>query len=171
MSRWSGGCRIRARNQCGPQPPSRCRVESTEEDFVQAIPRPALILTRRSVQHPREWEWVGYHEIMGSRQRYRLIDVERLCWRLRADNVEEVRKNLIASLAQRIARAEVKREGRWTESLAVGSLEFVEKVKPLILFRRETEMVPRADDMWVLQEAAIPYGQKRGVKNASKAVD
>jgi len=31
-------------------------------------------------------------------------------------------------------------------------------------------MVPGAEDMWVLQEAAIPYGQKRGVKNASKAV-
>ena len=42
---------------------------------------------------------------------YRLIDVERLCWRLCADNV------------------------------------------------------------WVLQEAVIPYGQKTGVKNASKAVN
>ena len=108
---------------------------------------------------------------MGNRQRYRLIDLERLCWRLRADNVEEVRKNLIASLAQRIARAEVKREGRWTESLAVGSLEFVEKVKPLILFRRKTEMVPTADDVWVLQEAVIPYGQKTGMKNAPRAVN
>ena len=76
-------------------------------------------------EHPRDWAWVGYHEIMGSRQRYRLIDVERLCWRLRADNVEEVRKNLIASLAERIARDEVKREPCWTESLAVGSLGFV----------------------------------------------
>jgi len=123
------------------------------------------------VEHPRDWAWVGFHEIMGRRKRYRLIDVERLCWRLHADNVEEVRKNLIASLAERIARDEVKRESCWTESLAVGSLGFVEKVKPLILFRRKTEMVPRADDMWVLQEAAIPYGQKRGVENASKAVD
>ena len=76
------------------------------------------------VEHPRDWAWVGYHEIMGIRQRYRLIDVERLCWRLRADNVEEVRKNLIASLAERIARDEVKREPCWTESLAVGSLAF-----------------------------------------------
>ena len=138
---------------------------------VQAIPRPALILTRRSVQHPREWEWVGYHEIMGSRQRYRLIDVERLCWRLRADNVQEVGKNLIVSLAERIARDGVKREPCWTESLAVGSHGFVEKVKPLILFRRKTEMVPTADDMWVLQEAVTPYGQKTGAKSASKAVN
>ena len=122
------------------------------------------------VEHPRDWAWVGYHEIMGIRQRYRLIDVERLCWRLRADNVQEVRKNLIASLAERIARDEVKREPYWTESLAVGSLGFVEKVKPLILFRRKTEMVPTADNVWALQEAVIAYGQKTDAKNPSKAV-
>jgi hypothetical protein len=53
----------------------------------------------------------------------------------------------------------------------VGSLGFVEKVKPLILFRRNTEIVPRAEEKWVLQEAAIPYGQKTGVKKGSKAVN
>jgi len=47
----------------------------------------------------------------------------------------------------------------------------VVKVKPLILFRRKTEMVSTADDVWVLQEAVIPYGRKTGVKNASKAVN
>ena len=44
------------------------------------------------VDHPREWEWVGYHEIMGQRQRYRLLDLERLCWRLRTDDLGEVRE-------------------------------------------------------------------------------
>ena len=99
-----------------------------------------------------------------------MIDVERLCWRLRADDVEEVRKGLIASLAERIARDKVKREPCWTESVAVGSLGFVEKVKPLTLFRRKTEIVPTADNVWALQEAVIPYGQKTGAKNASEAV-
>ena len=120
------------------------------------------------VEHPRDWAWVGFHEITSSRKRYRLIDVERLCWRMRADKVEEVRKKLIASLAERIARDEMKRKPCWTESLALGSLGFVEKVKPLILFRRKTEMVSTAGDVWVLQEAVIPYGQKTGVKNASR---
>ena len=122
------------------------------------------------VKHPRDWPWVGYHEIMGSRRRYRLIDVDRLCWRLRADNVEAVRQHLIASLAERIARDEVKRDSRWTESLAVGSLRFVEGVKPLILYRREAETVATADNVWALQEAAIPYGEKRGIKKAAKAL-
>jgi putative transposase len=122
------------------------------------------------VEHPRDCAWVCYHEILGCRRRYRLVDVDRLCWRLRANNVEEVRKNLNASLTERIARDEVKREPCWTESLAVGGLGFVEKVKPLILSRRETEVVPTTDNVWVLQEAVIAYGQETDLKNVSKAI-
>jgi len=58
----------------------------------------------------------------------------------------------------------MKREPCWTASLAVGSLGFVEKVKPLILSWRETEIVPTADNVWVLQEAVIAYGQETDVK-------
>ena len=81
-----------------------------------------------------------------------------------------VRKNLIASLTERIARDEMKRVPSWTAGLAVGSLGFVEKVKPLILSGRKTEIVLTADDAWVLQEAMIAYGQETGVKNASKTI-
>ena len=122
------------------------------------------------VAHPREWEWVGYHEIMGERSRYRLVDLEQLCWRLGVGSVEELRKNLTVSLAERIARGEAKREPCWTESLAVGSVGFIERIKPLILSRRETEVVQTAENVWALQETAIAYGQKRGPKNGSKAI-
>jgi hypothetical protein len=47
---------------------------------------------------------------------------------------------------------------------------FVEKVKPLILSRRETEIVPTADNVWVLQEAVLAYGQETDLKNASKGI-
>lgn len=122
------------------------------------------------VAHPRDWAWVGYHEIMGNRRRYRLVDLDRLCWRVRAGSVEELRKNLMASLSERIARGELKREPCWTTSLAVGSLGYVEKVKPLILSRRETEVVPSAENVWALQEEGIPYGQETGLKSGSKPV-
>jgi putative transposase len=81
------------------------------------------------VAHPREWEWVGYHEIMGERKRYRVVDVERLCWRLQVGDVEEVRKNLEVSLAERIASDEMRRQECWTESLAVGSREYVKRME------------------------------------------
>src|SRR4051812_44228343 len=122
------------------------------------------------VGHPREWAWVGYHEIMGLRRRYRLIDLDRLCWRLGTSDIEDARRNLEASLADRIARHQMKREPWWTESLAVGSAGFVEKIKPLILSRRDTEITERGDNRWVLQEPAAAYGQKTGAKSAAKLV-
>lgn len=123
------------------------------------------------VAHPCEWEWLGYHEIMGKRRRYRLVDLERLCWRLRAGSLEEIRKNLTASLAEQIARGEVKRESCWTESLAVGSREYVEKIQPLIVSRRETEVTEKAEGVWLLEETVMPYGQKTGRKSAPNSLD
>jgi hypothetical protein len=52
----------------------------------------------------------------------------------------------MASLAKKIGRDDVKRQSCWTESLEVGSQRFVERVKPLILFRSRTQIVPTADD-------------------------
>ena len=121
------------------------------------------------VKHPRDWQWVGYQEIMGERERYRVLDLERLCWRLGVGSVEEVRKNLEASLVERIAADQLKREPCWTESLAVGSAEFLEKFKPEDFSRRETELVETAIGVWSLKEASIPYSSKTASKNASNA--
>ena len=123
----------------------------------------------RVVKHPSEWEWLGYHEIMGGRRRYRLIDLERLCWRLGASSLDDVRKNLEAGIAQRLARDQMKREPCWTESLAVGSAGFVEKIKPRILSRCETQIEQSAENQWVLKERPIAYGQKTGPESGAKA--
>ena len=120
------------------------------------------------VRHPGEWDWVGYHEIMGHRQRYRLLDLERLCWRLGTDRMEDVRRNLAASLGEAIAQEAMKREAHWTESMAVGSREFLEKTQPLILSSRETEIVEATPDLWILKETKIPYRTKFRAKNESK---
>lgn len=108
---------------------------------------------------------------MGTRSRYRLIDLERLCWRLRAGSLDEVRKNLEARLIQTIAGDRMKREACWTESLAVGSNSFVEQIQPLILSRMEAEIVEADEDVWILKETPIPYGQKTGPKNGCKALN
>ena len=123
------------------------------------------------VTHPREWAWVGYHEILGLRRRYRLLDLDRLCWRLQVTNIEALRLNLEASLMERIARADGQRESCWTESLAVGSQQFVKRIKPRISNRQKLEIRAATGEVWVLQEAPIPYGQKAHPKirsNASK---
>ena len=124
----------------------------------------------RAVAHPREWEWQGYHEIMGTRRRYRVLDLERLCWRFGTDSIEDVRRNLEATLQEAIARNQVRREPCWTDTLAVGSRTFLDQVQPLILSRRETEIVEDKElGLWVLKETEIPYGSELGSKTSSKA--
>ena len=51
------------------------------------------------VKHPAQWRWSGYSELMGMRQRYRLLDVDRLLTLLRTDDLAGFRKNLAVALA------------------------------------------------------------------------
>ena len=91
--------------------------------------------------------------------------MERLCWRLGTEDLEEVRRNLEAALAEAIARGEVKREPCWTEGLAVGSAQYIEQIKPMLLSRRETEVMAGAEGLLVLREPAGPYGQETDFKS------
>lgn len=120
------------------------------------------------VAHPKDWEWVGYHEIMGLRQRYRLVDPERLAWRLATREIEEVQRNLDRALNRQIAQENLVREACWTESLAVGSAPFLARTQPLIRSRRETRIVEEDSDLWVLKESPTAYGVETGPKSAPK---
>ena len=91
-----------------------------------------------------------------------------MCWRLGTNDLQEVRAHLEAALTEAIAQAKVKREPCWTESLAVGSAGFVQRIEPLLLSRRETEVIDMADGVSVLREPAFPYGQERGSKSEAK---
>lgn len=123
------------------------------------------------VVHPGEWDWLGYPEIMGQRQRYRVLDLDRLCWRLQADTLREVRHHLEAALREQIAQEQFKREPCWREGLAVGSADFLERIRPLILSRQETELIQHDQEIWVLQEGAVPYSAKVGSKNAPNVLN
>jgi hypothetical protein len=59
----------------------------------------------------------------------------------------------------------------WTEALAVGNTGFLERIRPWILSRQETELVLGGDGVWVLQESAVPYSSKTGSKNAGKPLN
>jgi hypothetical protein len=48
----------------------------------------------------------------------------------------------------------------WTESLAVGTAGFVERIKRLRLARTETEVTETAHGQMALQEWPAPYGQE-----------
>ena len=106
----------------------------------------------------------------GESATYRVLDLERLCWRLRAGSLADLQKNLETSLAERIARNGMKRQPCWTESLAVGSQEFVQKAESLVNLRRATEIVAAGERAWALREQPVFLtAQERGPKRVLKA--
>jgi putative transposase len=122
-----------------------------------------------AVLHPRQWEWVGYHEIMGRRQRYRLIDLDRLCWRMGTNDPEELRRNIEHGLNERIRCRHFQREAFWTQALGVGSRQFLEQTQAMIFTRLETRIEDATESICVLKEEPIPYHYKRLGKSGSNA--
>ena len=85
------------------------------------------------VHHPQEWEWCGYQELAGLRHRYCLIHQEKLI-RALGDGWTRDRFSAAyqADIEERVQRRENTRDGQWTESLAVGSQDFVERMSATI---------------------------------------
>ena len=122
------------------------------------------------VNHPREWRWVGYHELLGHRKRNRLLDLERLCWRLRAPSMDELRPQIEEAIERKIVEGKVKRMDCWTQALGVGSRPFLEKSQKLIYTRLESAIAEEENGLYVLKENPTAYGDKKASKNARKGL-
>jgi len=109
------------------------------------------------VAHPRDWEWSGYHELMGTRLRYKLVDMECLLAAVGAGSLEEFREHYAHAIEERLAQRAVAREPAWTESLAVGSQDFLERMAGQLTQRRRMEVAPiltsETAGSWILRES------------------
>jgi|WetSurMetagenome_2_1015567.scaffolds.fasta_scaffold113018_2 putative transposase len=122
------------------------------------------------VKHPREWQWCGYQELMGDRKRYRMLDVPLLLRMLGQNSITDFRNEYRYRIEQAILERRLHRENRWTESIAVGGKEFVEKIATAI--RRE-RLKPRIekdlDGSWAVWESSADYPRiNRGIISANQ---
>jgi hypothetical protein len=113
------------------------------------------------VAHPKEWRWCGYDELTGRRDRYRLLDVERLAQCLDLRDTASVFELHDRGIEEQIARRELARQGHWTESLAVGSLAFVTAAEALYRKRRQFTRYPvgaeSGTEAWAVRESSSCY--------------
>ena len=118
----------------------------------------------KAVEHPRKWACCGYHELSGSRQRYRVLDRERLLHCLNAPCAfAEFEEWYRLTLEEKLACAYHAREPLWSECVAVGDRDWVERLAGRIPGGRgeivSHEVPVRMD------EAEISYGLKVGSRN------
>ena len=78
-------------------------------------------------EHPSQWVGGSYDEILGRRQRYRIINRDRLKWCLGMPGEESTAfcSWYEATVQARILEAYLVREPHWSEALAVGSDKWV----------------------------------------------
>jgi putative transposase len=121
-------------------------------------------------EHPRDWRWCGYDELVGTRRRYRLLDIKQLLRSLDLAAPQDLATLHAAGVDDLIVRRAFKREALWSESLAVGTREYVERIKKELWQRTrfEEECVTQEDQSRarVVREAPVAYTADSGSKPA-----
>lgn len=98
------------------------------------------------VKHPGEWPHCGYLEMQSLVKRHRIIDSEALLKLLGFANAVEMCDARKLWVQQAMLRGHLRRDDRWTKSLAVGSEAFVRKFqKDLGITARYREVLEQKD--------------------------
>ncbi len=119
------------------------------------------------VTHPAEWEFGGYQEIQTPKQRYSLIDRKRLYFATGSGNGDQFRAAHLSWIEEELRKNFQKRESHWTESLAVGSQSFVEKVKETLGFKAKSRQIypSKSGAGSELRDRVTAYNADLGLKN------
>ncbi len=144
------------------QHPYQCTIVEDGARLINCLACIDMNMVRAGVVlHPREWKWCGYDELVGSRRRYRILDIERLLERLDISSEAELRRYYTEAIDERVKAERLQRESHWTDSLAVGSEEFIRGTKEKYTRRWIFDLgrLPEpGTDTWTIREAPHPYG-------------
>ena len=80
-----------------------------------------------AVKHPKDWEFCGYNEILDPPRRYRLIDQKALLSSCGITDPDEFRTYYKDLVEYTLTHGSLNRESLWTNNLAVGSRQYIEK--------------------------------------------
>ena len=117
------------------------------------------------VQHPSEWHYSGYSEIQKPRYKCSLIAHERLRTLAGFESQDRFRSAHQRWVYDALMDGGNKRESLWTESIAVGSEQFVERVKERLCIKAKGRKIVEKENVFHLREHAIPYMANFGTKN------
>jgi putative transposase len=109
------------------------------------------------VSHPSERGWCGYQELVGMRERYRLLDIDGLVDFLGLTDRRSLAEIHRQRIAEAISAERLTREGIWTESTAVGSKAFVREIVSSNKKRKKFHFAKTEDGSWYVRENHTPY--------------
>jgi putative transposase len=102
---------------------------------------------------------LNYYEIQNPRKRKGIIDFDRLVDLLGFENYDDLKGALYKGVDKEMQTDNSGKENKWTQSIAVGSKTFIEKMKEALGFRATGRKIIYADDTFELREALTSYGK------------
>ena len=114
-------------------------------------------MVRAGVVHPTQWEFCGYKEIQNPRKRKGIIDFDRLMGLLGFENYDDLKDSHYKWVESAIQADNIDKENKWTQSIAVGSKAFIEKIKGALGYRARGRKIICADDAYKLREMITPF--------------
>jgi len=129
----------------------------TDEHLAKCIVYIDLNMVRAGVvNHPAEYKLSGYHEIQKPPKRYRIIDNKVLMSFLSLTNQKYLQQEHQQWVETELLTDQIKRSF-WSNSIAVGSKEYIEKIKQQLGNRAKTRAVVSKAEVSVLKEPSAPY--------------
>ena len=139
--------------------PYHCTVIQNGQHLLNCLRYVDLNMVRAGVvAHPRDWPACGYDELTGQRKRYRILDIPHLVERIGMSSVEQFHAWYARSVDERLASEHLKREGHWTESLAVGTEAFAQRIRGEYRHRMQFSVNRASDGAWHVREEGVSYG-------------
>ena len=109
------------------------------------------------VTHPAEWPFCGYREIQNPRQRYSIIDHEGLMEIFDTQGMDELRQTYRGFVEEALQKQGHERDGRWSESIAVGTEVFVRDTKERLGIKAVGREVMGDNGSYELREPQVSY--------------
>ncbi|NIV14034.1 MAG: transposase [Aliifodinibius sp.] len=110
-----------------------------------------------AVKHPSEWKFGGYNEIQSPRRKCVLITYEKLSALAGYQSYEQFRKSHRDWVNESLAKGNNLFDSQWSRSIAVGSEQFVERIKAALGTKALGRRVHKASGGYELREPDRSY--------------
>ena len=117
------------------------------------------------VDHPSKWPHGGYNEIQAPRRKNIIIAYERLRELAGFKDYESFASAHLKWVQATLEDIDAKRESRWTESIAVGSSPFIERIKSAMGAMAKGRTIQPTEGAYELREAQSAYNSIYDPKN------
>ena len=95
------------------------------------------MLRAGAVDNIEDWKHTGYHELMENKKRYLMIDKKRLVKCLLMKDYSFFKAWYIPTLSEKLSVYNLKREPFWSQSVAVGSHDWLQGIYNKFKFKRK----------------------------------